>query len=408
MNNASATSDLRRSNRRHVLNQLVKNGPMSRSALSVSTGVTVPAISRITQELRSAGLVSEVDEDADLSGGSVVPPRGRRTRPLSIDAAGAYVLTLVISFNRRSVGVSDALGNCIDLLELPDIDLNDPELALEQFSSAITNLISRCDLPVNRILGISVVIAANTTPDKQGTVTSHTLGWVAVPVLSILRKYLPYPLHLETRAIALLQSELWNQTTTAQKTFMLVNVGWFIGTGVIVNDRILESGTERLGQLAHMSVQTDHSRLCYCGRKDCLDTVASGAAVVQSIEKLDDSLALIDHPVRKLDAALQLSKSNAVIQSLFFDAGLKLGQGLQQAVSLFQPSRIYLAGSVGRQLHYIRGVEQGLAAADPTSNTSIKVCKVRSDEAAARTGLSALLLSEKFDFSSFMDQRQRA
>ncbi|MFT5046250.1 MAG: hypothetical protein ACI8UP_003229, partial [Porticoccaceae bacterium] len=49
MNNASATSDLRRGNRRHVLKQLAQNGPMSRSVLSVSTGLTVPAISRITQ-----------------------------------------------------------------------------------------------------------------------------------------------------------------------------------------------------------------------------------------------------------------------------------------------------------------------------------------------------------------------
>ncbi|MFT4726779.1 MAG: N-acetylglucosamine repressor [Granulosicoccus sp.] len=408
MNNASATSDLRRGNRRHVLKQLAQNGPMSRSVLSVSTGLTVPAISRITQELRSAGLVSEVIEESELPDEGVVATRGRRTRPLSIDATGAFVLTLVVSFNRRSVGVSDAQGNCIEHLELPEIELNDPESALEKFSLAASSLISRCDFPKHRILGVSVVIAANTTPNMYGTVTSHTLGWVDVPVLSILRKHLNYPLHLETRAVALLQTELWHQTTTSQKTFMLVNVGWLIGTGVMVNDRILESGTERLGQLAHMTVQTDGSLDCYCGRKGCLDTVASGAAVVQSIEKLDDSLAIIEHPVEKLDAALRLATSNAVIQSLFHDAGFKLGLGLQQATSLFQPSQIYLAGSVGRQPHFIRGVEQGIEVAGSTQSVSIQVCNVRSDEAAARSGLTALLLSEKFDFSSFMEQRQRA
>lgn len=408
MNNAIATSDLRRSNRRRVLNQLDQNGPMSRSELSVSTGLTVPAISRITQELRSAGLVSEVIEESDLPDEGVVATRGRRTRPLCIDSTGAFVLTLVVSFNRRSVGVSDAQGNCIEHLELPEIDLIDPESALEKFSLAANSLISRCDFPKYRMLGVSVVIAANTTPNKYGTVTSHTLGWVDVPVLSILRKHLNYPLHLETRAIALLQTELWHQTTTSQKTFMLVNVGWLIGTGVMVNDRILESGTERLGQLSHMAVQTGGSAYCYCGRKGCLDTVASGAAVVQSIEKLDESLALIEHPVKKLDAALQLATSNAVIQSLFYDAGLKLGLGLQQAASLFQPSRIYLAGSVGRQPHFIRGVEKSVESTDSNQNGLIHVCKVRSDEAAARSGLSALLLSEQFDFSSFMDQRQRA
>jgi len=109
-----------------VLANIAQANAVSRATIAQNTGLTLAAISRITRELIDAGVVVEGDE-IKLVGA------GRRTRYLSLSSTAASIVVMVISANRRAVGIANCRGEIISSVELPDLDLSMANDAIQAF-----------------------------------------------------------------------------------------------------------------------------------------------------------------------------------------------------------------------------------------------------------------------------------
>jgi predicted NBD/HSP70 family sugar kinase len=396
-----STNELRAINRAAVLSEIAGAGSVSRAKIAHNTGLTIAAISRITRELIEAGVVVE-DENPFRTHG-----RGRRTRRLALSATIASIVVMVISANRRAVGIANCRGELIDSIELPDLDLSLADEAISVFCATANELIDSTGIDQNKMLGVSVVVAANTDPASNDNISSPVLEWENVPAKSMIEAALNLPVHLEARAVALLDTELWHRPAQHNQSIVLVNNGWRLGSSVYANNQLLQTSRGRLGQVAHLSVSSENTQ-CYCGQTGCLDSLASGAAIVKRIETAKLMRFNSSQPLnQRLSQALIESQHNKAIADVFRAAGEKLGEGLKSVVSLFSPERILVAGNTCRQPDYFEGVVERLTPAmERSANCEISVCTVTSIEAAVVSGIKAFLLTGSLNINRLLESRK--
>ena len=122
------------------------------------------------------------------------------------------------------------------------------------------------------------------------------------------------------------------------KSFMSVVVGTGVGAGLIIDGRLVYGDDEWAGGLGHMKVPASVSDVvCSCGRTGCVETSASGPAVVESFG---------DGSVSFKDIAERASEGNRVALAALEQAGGALGEAIGNIMNLLNPRVVTIGGGV--------------------------------------------------------------
>jgi len=128
-----------------------------------------------------------------------------------------------------------------------------------------------------------------------------------------------------------------------------------------VNGQVYHGHSGFAGEFGHIKVEEDGD-LCICGKRGCLETVASGNALVRRVlEEINSGkatkiLALVANDVSKITSRIvveaarqgdQLAIDNLAI------IGEYLGKGLATLIHLFNPEAIIIGGNLARADQFI-------------------------------------------------------
>ena len=131
----------------------------------------------------------------------------------------------------------------------------------------------------------------------------------------------------------------------------MFTLGTGVGSGVIVDGRLVHGFTGAAGELGH-AVLIPEGRLCSCGRRGCLEEYASARGICQTFEELRKQHAsyrglLADVPFAELDTKKIADAAHAgdelAIQTYARTAYL-LGIACANAVAFSSPEAIFLMG----------------------------------------------------------------
>jgi glucokinase len=119
------------------------------------------------------------------------------------------------------------------------------------------------------------------------------------------------------------------------QTMAFLTVGTGIGSGLIVENRLLRGKTGAGGEIGHVCV--DHpGRACVCGMHGCLEAYACGPSIVNVARELGSAAS--DGP-----SAVALARAGEPAAKQAFDqAGEMLGRGLATLSMLIEPERFVL------------------------------------------------------------------
>jgi glucokinase len=127
---------------------------------------------------------------------------------------------------------------------------------------------------------------------------------------------------------------------------LVVTLGTGLGSGFIVDGRLLLGPFGNAGELGHTTVVMD-GRNCTCGRKGCLEAYVSIRGMRATYQDLgDDPDVLAQEGVLPI-AAAALRGDAAALQT-FRDTARWLATGLANAVAIAPPQRIVLFGGIAR------------------------------------------------------------
>ncbi|MFJ2604879.1 ROK family protein [Streptomyces sp. NPDC087425] len=327
-----------------VLELLASGQATTRTELAGLLGAAPSTISSTVSRLVADGLVAEH--------GTRSSSGGRPRKVLRLGGTEGFAVAADIGGRHVRVGVVHPGGALTDVTTVPFATADGPDAALPALARTVEELAERHGRA--RLRGVGLCLPGPVDVDS-GVVTlpSRMPGWNRFPVRGWLEERFALPAAIENDANCMAVGEHSVRPTEHRQSIM-VKVGSAIGAGVIADGRLYRGAGGAAGEITHVRVEAAQEIPCSCGNTGCLETVASGAALVRILSERGLAVSSVDDVVRlAVDADPEATR--AVRQ-----AGRYLGMVLSANVNFFNPDAVYLGGSLSTLEPFVAAVRSQL------------------------------------------------
>lgn len=385
-------------NRSLILNIIREKGPISRAEIAKLTKLTPPTVSNLVKELLETGIV--IERNLGESNG------GRKPTLLTLNSQKFHVIGLDIGSHDLKIILMSITGKMIkkDNYPIPSWITNEQLLSL--MIEAINAIKNDKAIDEDKIVGIGVGMHGIVDVEKGISVLAPNLNLKNIPIKEVLEKEFHMIVRVENDARAMSLGELWFGNGAGIEGFVCINVGRGIGAGIIINGKLYHGNHFISGEIGHMVIDIDGPQ-CTCGNYGCLQTFASGPAIVERAKKelrlghssmlseltdgnLEDVTGEIIHK-----AAMQ---GDQLSKSVLAQAGRYLGVGITNLIHTVNPGRIIIGGGVSTAgdfvLDSVLETISHRALTQQAKQTEIMISKFGAD--ATVMGAVALILAELF------------
>jgi predicted NBD/HSP70 family sugar kinase len=187
-----------------------------------------------------------------------------------------------------------------------------------------------------------------------------------------------------------------------------INLGWGIGLGLILNGNIYYGKSGFSGEFGHITI-SEEGALCSCGKRGCLETVASGRAIGEIARNLlkKGAESQVKSVFKSCDDVDEKSivefarKGDQFCIEILQKTGDYLGKSIAVLINLLNPELIILGGRGSEAgeliLHPIRTAVVRHSLIEIGLDTKI-VCSELGDMAGC-LGATTLITKEIFETS---------
>lgn len=319
---AKSQEFIRDMNYHKILETIIREGSISRAALSKCLGLTKATISSQVQTLLDDGLVEET--------GSHKTTKGRHPIMLRFCSSHAHVLSFDISPSHIHLLVSNLLGHQCYVQQLPWDQKKDDLLAL--LPKIIHHLFSLSVLKDKNIIGISLGIHGVVHENQVLFTPYYNLS--RLPLQETLEQEFSLPVFLENEA---------NLSALGEKAFSvgasdLVNISVHegVGLGIILHGRLYTGANGFAGEFGHTIVKPQ-GRLCPCGNRGCLEQYASETAILRTYRKKTGKKAAVLE-----DLVADYQKHVPAAREAVEDFISYMAIGINNIVNIFNPQLIVI------------------------------------------------------------------
>jgi len=180
------------------------------------------------------------------------------------------------------------------------------------------------------------------------------LNWGYVNVKELVHKYHDIPVALTNDANAAAIGEMKFGAARGMKNFIEVTLGTGLGSGIVVDGKVLYGHDGFAGELGHINV-VPNGRRCGCGKKGCLETYVSATGIIRTVSEMlanyRDASSLRDIPYSGLTAKKIYDAAHGgdkIALNAFKYTGKILGEALADAVAILSPEAIVIFGGLAQ------------------------------------------------------------
>lgn len=201
------------------------------------------------------------------------------------------------------------------------------------------------------IIGIGVGVPGGNY--LHGTVQASNLNWgKQVNFVKSLSQYHKLPVALDNDANVTAVGEMHFGIAKNFKNFILITLGTGLGSGIVVDGKLVYGHDGLAGELGHICVEMN-GRDCACGRKGCLETYVSATGIKRTVFELMANRTTLS-PLREMSyTALtaqfisEMAESGDTIATEAFEiTGKILGLKLADAIAHTSPEAIVFFGGL--------------------------------------------------------------
>ncbi|WCG36491.1 ROK family glucokinase [Companilactobacillus farciminis] len=159
--------------------------------------------------------------------------------------------------------------------------LSDGQLIIPDIIDSINHHIDMYDMSVDQFDGIGLG-SPGTINHEKGTIKgAFNLNWTneVYPVRDI-EKGTGLPVVIENDANVAALGERWQGAGNNANDVVFVTLGTGVGGGIIANGKLIQGQNGAAGEIGHVTVDPN-GFMCTCGKKGCLETIASATGIVR-------------------------------------------------------------------------------------------------------------------------------
>jgi glucokinase len=186
----------------------------------------------------------------------------------------------------------------------------------------------------------------------------HVAGWANVPLRDLVQAEFRAPAAIDNDANCGALGE-WRYgvgAAQAAASLLYITVSTGIGGGWVINGQVYRGADSMAGEIGHTIVDPG-GPACVCGRHGCLEVMACGPAIARAARErlsaqpghgaLLRQLAGGDSAPVTAELVSQAAEGgDPLAEAVLLEAARHLGNGIGNALSLMNPSRVALGGGV--------------------------------------------------------------
>ncbi len=189
----------------------------------------------------------------------------------------------------------------------------------------------------------------------KGTIDfAPNLPWKGIiPLKDFFEKTFSLPAALTNDAKAAAIGEMYFGAAKGIKDFLFITLGTGLGSGIVVNGKIVYGYDSLAGEVGHTIVYRN-GRECPCGRRGCLEQYVSAPGIVKTYyellrnQNLDEFRTSLGNMIDSSEICKLAENGDSMALESFNKTGEILGFALANSVCYTRPEKIFLFGGLAQ------------------------------------------------------------
>lgn len=260
-----------------------------------------------------------------------------------------YSIGIDIGGTNTDIGLVRNDGKVIAHNNISTNEYYDINRYIRDMVSAIKELMK--ENKINKIDGIGIGAPNGNyyTGSIEGATNLNFKG--DVNLRKLVQNYIDVPVVVSNDANAAAFGEMIYGGARGLKHFILFTLGTGVGSGIVIDGKLLLGSTGGAGELGH-AIIVPGGRQCECGLKGCLETYTSAIGICRTALEMMEKNPLYDGvlskiPIEKLTSKMvgdAANEGDPLALKTFEITGYYLGIAMANACAFSAPEAIFLMG----------------------------------------------------------------
>lgn len=320
--------------------------------LSKELNASSPKVTNLLTELAQEGLIQDYGKIDSVS--------GRRPNLYGLTPDAGFFIGVEVQKYHINLGLLDFKRNLVTFKGKVPYTLENSPVSLDALCSIIQEFMGELPVSKQKILGVGLNLTGRI---NYATGYSYSFFYFnEEPLSKVIESRLGVRTFLENDSRAMAYGEFCCGIVNTEKNVLYINLDHGIGMGVMINGQLYYGKSGFSGEFGHIPF-FDNELICHCGKKGCLETEASGIALLRNFgEKLREgvsSVIVTQHGIKPEEITLEdivhaANNDDMLAIELIAEVGEKLGKGIAMLINLFNPEMVILGGCMATTGDYIR------------------------------------------------------
>ncbi|GAA4917525.1 ROK family protein [Mucilaginibacter defluvii] len=320
----------------NIIQCLCYHNALSGTEISNYINKSIPYTVKVINGLIKAGVI-EKKGYADSNG-------GRKPLKYSLVPDTFFIVSVAMSQYDIEYAVLNLNNQFVKDIVKEKIVIYD--MQADELVARIDQYIRSTGISADRFLSVGI-----TMPGFIATERGINLSYLHVDadttLAEKLQQGLGLPVFIENDSTAIALGEQKFGAAVEQNDAMILNLGWGIGLGMILDNKVFRGHSGLAGEFSHISL-VNNGKICKCGKRGCLETDSSLIAITENavLEMQNgQKSSLKNYDVVDANAIInEAIKGDMLSVKLISEAAYNVGRGLAMLIHIMNPSTIVLSG----------------------------------------------------------------
>ena len=325
-----------------ILREFYFSNVLSCAEVSEQINKSLPFTAKILNELIKEGHLIE--------SGYATSSGGRRPLLYTINLDTSYILSVAMDQLITRISIMNVQNKHINEVQAFELPLQNNPDALSILAEKMAYVISRSGIDKKKIIGAGIGMPGFL--DYEKGINYSFLQTKDKTIVEYLTEKLGLPVYIDNDSSLIALAELRFGAARHRKNAMVINIGWGVGLGMVLNGGLFRGHNGFAGEFSHIPL-FNNNKLCSCGKTGCLETETSLLVIIEKAKKelKEGRLSSLSKNFPSghfekdyktiISAAL---KGDQFAVELLSEVGFNIGKGVAILIHLMNPESIIISG----------------------------------------------------------------
>lgn len=328
--------------KKHIITNLMYNENSTITDLAKDMDLSIPTVTKLIDEMYEQGYIEDC--------GKLETSGGRHPILYGLNSDSGYFVGVDVKRSVLNIGVMNFKGEILKLQMGIPFTLKDDMECVDEICTHIRQFIDKLKVDKQKILNINVSLCGRVNPELGYSHSFFNFGEHTVG--EILTERLGIDVMLDNDSRTMLYGEYIKGVVKGAKNVLFINIGWGLGMGIMIDGKLYKGKSGFSGEFGH-NYGYDNQIICHCGKKGCLETENSCAALyrlfIEHLKAGETSIVLSEKNLEDItldDIFSAINREDLLAIELVEHIGQELGVHIGGLINIFNPDMVIIGGEM--------------------------------------------------------------